>query len=364
MRTAALLFVLMVSGEMLLADDISPVKAWRVNAEAVAASSHGASLDGLLSGQSAGWGADGPDAWFAVKLPADRRSTVMLTLGAPEDGPSYTARLSVSADSTDGRDGEWRPLGEKQVNWRMAKFEIAPVDGPWLKVACEPVGSQTLSIDNVGLYDLAEGRRDYWLVVGASIEAQCVRQDVFSWMVREYNGSGWDPVIFNLAAGGFTTTDLVEALPGFLAEHPRASYVCINIGGNNVIRGRPWPGGADVMRKETEAILRTIDASGKIPILTRLSYHMYRHGDGRAAEEDEGTLPYIVEVQDPLIAKYCPLFYDKAAGRGVVDAYGWFREHPEELLRDGIHATPKGELSWNRLWARDAGRVVYGTASR
>ena len=65
----------------------------------------------------------------------------------------------------------------------------------------------------------------------------------------------------------------------------------------------------------------------------------------------------------PLIAKYCPLFYDSAHRRGAIDLYSYFKDHPDELLPDGVHETVKGQESWRRIWVHEVGRVIYSDKS-
>lgn len=148
-------------------------------------------------------------------------------------------------------------------------------------------------------------------------------------------------------------------MPRILAAHPHARYVTIHIGGNNVSQKRPWPGGADAIRDDLVAILEMVRTAGKVPVLARLSFRAYQ-GDRPVPPEQNGSGPYVTALYDPLIRQYCPAFWDEKAGRGAVDAYTWFREHPDELSGDGIHVNAKGAESWNRLWAEGAGPVVYG----
>ena len=80
---------------------------------------------------------------------------------------------------------------------------------------------------------------------------------------------------------------------------------------------------------------------------------------GAVPPEENGSLPYNINVHDPMIAELCPLFYDAQAGRGRVDPYNWLKSHPEQLSPDGVHLTPVGRREWTRLWAEQAGSVVY-----
>ncbi len=305
----------------------------------------------------------GQPVWLALRLPAGPEAA-LLTF-EPLGGKG---RLTVQAsdDSTDGRDGAWQPLAEREAvpnDGVLQKCEFPPRGRPrWVRLTLAPTEDppKPLALRDLGLYTLDPGgANDYWVSTGASIQRQSVRHTAFKALVRAR--FGYDPVLFNTAVGGWTTADLRRELPRILADHPHARYVTIHIGGNNVSQRRPWPGGADAMRDDLVAILGMVRDAGKVPIVARLSYRAYR-GEKPVPPEENGSGPYLTAIHDPLIRQYCPAFYDEAAARGVVDPYTWFRDHPDELAGDGIHVNPKGEASWNRLWAEQAGPVVYGAA--
>ena len=165
-------------------------------------------------------------------------------------------------------------------------------------------------------------------------------------------------MVFNRAEGAWSARDLRRALPRLLKRHPWASYVAIHIGGNDVTAQRPHPGGGPALRRELSAILDVVAAAHRVPILARLSYRAYRRKP-RVPPERNGAGPYVREIFDPLIREHCPAFFDAVRGAGRVDLYGWFRAHPEELKRDGIHPNGRGKASWVRLWLEGgrAGRV-------
>lgn len=230
-----------------------------------------------------------------------------------------------------------------------------------------------LRVGDIGLYSLdPAGGDDYWLFLGASIQEQSIRNGTFKRMVLEQ--FGYDPVAFSLAVGGWTTSELLRSLPGFLNQHEHARFVAIHIGGNNVSRSRPYPGGASLLRIEVQEILKMVLAAGKVPVLARVSYRAYKSPppgrapgspdagaqSGAVCDEADGSLPYNLHVIDPLIKQYCPDFYDIAAGRGKVDLYEHFRDHASLLQADGVHLEDDGEDAWTGVWAKQAGSVIYG----
>jgi len=313
---------------------------------------------------------DAADAWFAIKLPK-LCTPALLTFwpigkgeGRAGTGTGWRYEVELSADSTNGQNGTWQKIGESAkrsvLNQFLRKVECKAAFGEkWVRVRFERLESQPkirLRVSNIALYSLNPGgRNDYWICTGASIQEQSVRNEVFKRLVREK--FGYDPVIFNTAVGGWTTKSLRKNLLYILKAHPYACYVTIHIGGNDISSQVPYPGYAkpDVIRENLEAICEMVWASGKIPIVARLSYRAYP----RVPPEENGSLPYVLNICDPVIRKWCPAFYDEQKGRGVVDAYGWFKKHVDELTPDGIHVNNKGRFSWNRLWAEQAGAIVY-----
>jgi hypothetical protein len=352
--------------ESVPANSLRPRTDWRVDAQKIAASSNGESLRVLREGKSATWETTlKRNAGFAVQIPDGQSNPVMITYETGERENPFTVICETSTNTTVGSDGSWTRLDETQPGMFLEKFIVDPAQSKWVRLRIEPKNpspeNTTIKLSNIALYDIdPNGRNDYWVVLGASIQFQSIRQSIFHEMVTE-RWPDADPVIFNEAIGGWTTKSLVNKLPGFLEEHPYASYMPIHIGGNNVSGSRPYPGGADVLQADLETILTMIRDNGKTPILSRLSYRAYQaKGDKPAVPPEEyGSGPYVTNIFDPMIAQYCPQFYNEAEGRGMVDAYNWFKEHQDELSADGIHVNDAGKISWNRLWAENAGKVIY-----
>lgn len=350
----ACLALLLSSG--IKASALTPSRGWRAIPSGVYASSREADLSALARGEDASWQPDlSRSEWFAFKLPEGKR--FLLTFAVAKTDSTVYAVLERSTDSA-GK--EWEQSAVVAPKARLDKFVIDRRKGAWWRVRFtfrQKVAPSKLNISDIGLYSLDVPRPDYWIDIGASIQAQSIRNSVFKRMVKE-RFPGFDPVMFNLAVGGWTSMSLRKALPGFLKDHPDAQYVCIHIGGNNVTPNRPYPGGADQLKDDLVAMLEMIKKAGKIPILSRLSYRAYK-GTKPVPPEENGSGPYVTAIYDPLIREYCPDFFDESTGRGLVDAYTWFQKHPDELSADGVHANPTGAKSWNRLWAEHAGGVIY-----
>jgi hypothetical protein len=269
---------------------------------AVAASQNAEQLAGLSGKSTVEWQVSYPgDPWLAVRVPDGLEGPAMLTFSYPEQPVNVAVEAAFSHDSTDGSDGTWKAAAPRQLGKRLDKVVLNPADGTWLRVrmlrldkSLRPV---EFTLTNVGLYELSETElNDYWVVLGASIQAQSIRQETFHAMVAE-RYPDYDPVIFNTAVSGWTTTNLLNKLPEILADHPHASYCVIHIGGNNVSGGRPYPGGADRLQGELVQILEMIRAAGKTPILSRLSARGERLGALRGKHlrsADRAVLPVVL----------------------------------------------------------------------
>jgi lysophospholipase L1-like esterase len=347
----------MSANEMLCA----PRKSWRVRALSASA--------GL--GEALCAGRDGAltvaakrEAAFAVHLP-QMKTPVLVTLEPNAWVTQITAKVSI--DSTDGATGTWQTLVDVRHDRgcanSLAKVEVPSGAACWVRVTVRVEGdmpSEGLRISDIGVYEIdPAGANDYWLSVGASIQHQSLRSGVFKKLVREK--FGYDPVLFNRAVPGWRTQDLLKALPTFLKDHRHARYVTIHIGGNDISGNRPYPRGAEALRADLIAIAAMISDAGKTPLLSTISYRAYA-GDFPVPPEENGSGPYVVNVFEPVIREHCPWMIDATTNRPCVDAYAWFKAHPDELSEDGIHVNARGEFSWNRLWVDGVGPKIYGSA--
>lgn len=269
------------------------------------------------------------------------------------------------------REGEgWHALDEAQLeagterSFRQRCVEIPYTSGALARLRLSwdgPSRPGHIRIDQMQWFRLSPtGRNDAWLFAGASISSGATHDPERFWTLAHDRFPGADPLILSLAEPGWTTREVLERLPRFLEAHPQLRYVCLDIGGNDIGRDRPWPAGAAALHDALVKLLEMVQQGGRIPILGRFSYRAYRDVP-RVPPESNGTGPYVEHVVDPLIARYCPAFYDQERKRGLIDLYGYFRDHPDELSADGVHPSPRGMDSWRRLWMWGAGQVIYGS---
>ena len=148
---------------------------------------------------------------------------------------------------------------------------------------------------------------------------------------------GLETEIFSEAVGGWTSTRLAANIGGFVKKYPADTHYFIHIGGNDVSVRRPYPGGAGKLRKNLVKILETISNRGASASLSRLSFRAYR-----GSKEEDGSLPYNLEVYDQLCKQYTPDWYNPQERRCSLDFYGWARKNKQLLAGDGVHFSPKG----------------------
>ncbi len=345
-----------------------PRAQWRLAPLDAAALTNGAALTAALQlGRDYGiTNVSGTSIWLAVRLPA-LTNAALLTF--EHRGAPFTAHACESYDSSNGSDGTWTPLPlavyfrSNDSNGRLQKLDLAPAAARWVRLALTNQRSATtVAVYNLGLYALdGAGADDYWLCLGASIQYMAIRTADFKSMVK--SRFGYDPIIFNRAVSGWTTASLRLELTNRLAEHPRARYVTVHIGGNNVTANRPFPGGTNALALDLQYIYATITNAGRTLIVPRISYRQYSAAPVVdplvPTSETNGSGPYNTAIVDALAARYAPAFYDWTNNVPLVDPYVYFKDNAGELNADGVHVGTAGQLSWNRLWAWGAGMVVY-----
>lgn len=347
---------------------IGPPRAdWRLLALDADASSNGTAIRAALTnGTDGAMATGGQTAWISAQIPP-LANPAMLTF---EADTLISGAAIQSFDSTDGVNGTWEaiPLEIYQPNTGANRLQKLDIDwGPprWIRLAITNNSATAFNMESIGLYQLEPGGwNDYWVIAGASIQEWSVRNMTFKGLVQtNYNH---DPVIFNVAIAGYSAGGIRSNLGADLARHPHARYIALAGGGNNITANRPWDGGATTLSNDLRGSLEMIVSSNRVPILARLSFRIYTSDpicdpENVPGSEIYGSLPYVENIYDPLIAEFCPLFIDPNTGKGRVDGYTHFFENQHHLSHDGVHPNADGQYAWNVLWAEGAGAVVYST---
>lgn len=382
---SALLFGLQVP--TLLGNDLTPRKDWRLKALAIQANDQQAAIEeALTSGkdffQKADFEEDGSFS-LSIHLPPMPKPGMLVfsmhdayrTMGVEK----MEATLTPSLQDSNGEPANitFFSTRQKDINgfpssnsYRLHKVDIPAGPSRWLQLNIKIITQKRSYVTNLGLYELdPQGKNDYWLSIGASIQAGGIRYDSFKQAIQEKYG--FDPVMFNTSTGGWETSSWLRKgfLNKLLADHPYATFCAIHIGGNNVSKNRPFGSNPDQDKQfaaELEEIVQIIQNAGKVPVISRISFRDYKPSskhdkpivDG-GKQEENGSLPYNVEIVDPLIARMTPRFYDNDKNQGAVDAYTYFRENQNYLSKDGVHNNIEGQRAWNDFWAQSAGSIIY-----
>lgn len=246
---------------------------------------------------------------------------------------------------------------------RVAHLTLPKGNQPYVQLSLGESSEASPKLVRLRIYQLdKKGRNDYWLFLGASLTTAGCRPNEFNAIIRK-KYKGFDPYVANEAVSGWSSRHLIKALPGFLRKHRHARYVAIHMGGNNVSAARPYPGGSKVLARELEQVLQMIIKAKKIPVLSRLSYRAYKSRGSKPAvpPETNGSGPYVQNIYDPLIRKYCRPFFDEKKKIGRVDFYNFYKKNQDLIGGDGIHLKRAGYVAMNQIWAERAGGVVYGS---
>lgn len=300
----------------------------------------------------------------------------MLTFTFNRSG--YTLLAETSDDSTNGTDGNWSDatptlwMRDENTATRLQKINLAPSDSPvWLRIVLtNPSATVASTINDLELHAFAPaGPDDYWLSIGASITSAGTSHPRFKARIRTLFGADRDPVIFNLGISGTTTNSWLTGSPTrleqALALHPRARYVLLHLGGNNVTANRPYVEDAPAnttLAVQLEQIIRHIHDSGRQAIPVRISFRDYKTDPAvnAGANPENGSLPYNLNIIDPLIARLTPAAFDPATNLPRLNAYQLTLDHQDYLSPDGIHLTGAGVHAWTEdLLATLGGPVAY-----
>ncbi len=294
--------------------------------------------------------------WVAIELAEPNVDELLLVWTDPSwgaydvmnAGAPLGYRIEISSDSTDGDDGTWTTVVEitdNPVRSRAHRFAFA--GHSWVKLVATAAASSatgtaySVKLDEISLYavdalDEAQPLNTF-LFMGDSITQGAFRKDFgdgtnFDEVLVELNPLAADPVWINAGIGGELARDGIAHLETWLEINPDFEYITLAYGTNDA-----W-GGKDVTSQPWESDMRelieTILAEGRIPIVPLIPF---------ASETTHRTLPAWNEHVLALTEEY-----GLPCGP---DLYTWFRENPEELSDDGVHPSPDGYISINRLWA-------------
>jgi acyl-CoA thioesterase I len=289
-------------------------------------------------------GANASAAWLAVHAgvgPAALLVSWAVSGASSEDGelPPAAYVIETSADSTDGRDGQWRRELSVEQNVASARTHVIEFDGQsWVRLVLE--ASAAPSFARFDLHAASDGTDDCWLLWGDSVLASAgsIELGEASWAAAIHERyPGYFPALIDASSANASPAHGVERLQHLLEAHPAARRVTIA----RAASGGPTVDGAGVDRDgELDAIVAAVLEAGRLPVLAR---QPALPGAARAAVDAFNRRVANLEARHAL-----------ACGP---DLAAWFDAHPDELDSEG-RPTREGRAAIQRLWA-DALDVFY-----
>ncbi len=311
----------------------------------VAASRPGAEVlvDGVYRGSS--WAGGVPTelspAWVAIRIGRGPRRVLFswtsshnhdyrdLFYGAPVD-----YRIETSSDSSDGADGSWRTAVAVRGNPVRSRAHAVNFAGQrWIRLVVTGLAAERnpwgLFLDEIDVHDLSLGGDDVWVFLGDSIGAGVfdrapTHRPSFADRIASAH-PGYEPAMIDAGFCRARTGEVLARIDEVLAWNPDARVFAITLGANDP--------DAKTFRQDLDALVRRIQAAGKIAIVAHL--------------------PFQTKYREDFVAPKNGAVDAVATARALLpgpDLYGWFRARPERLA-DGLHPDAEGSIEMSRLWA-------------
>ena len=249
--------------------------------------------------------------------------------GAPLD-----YRIETSADSTDGRDGQWRTVvsvAGNPVRARAHAFDFHRQR--WVRLVVtrlpEKMNPWGLFLDEIDVHDLSRGGDDAWVFFGDSITSSVfdrapAHQPSFAEAIAARH-PGYFPAMVSAGKGSLHHGDALRLIDEVLALNPDARVFVLGFGSNDCDPA--------AFRADLVEVIRRVRAAGRIAVVPRIPFR-----PGSPIDYPARLNAVVDEVTATLLLPRGP------------DLYAWFAAHPEQL-RDGLHPDDRGAVEMSRLWA-------------
>jgi hypothetical protein len=350
-----------------------------------------ADLTNLVDGSDkTTWAANGP-FFIAMELDATNLAADYLMLhwraenGQWHDYDFVTESFNkmtvkTSRDSTDGTDGTWETVAALDNQRRDGVLVLPNTRPKWIRV--EEASKVHARLVRLDVFRPAPPgfHNDYWMFVGDSLTAAdtgagmypAEHTKFFSDLVRS-KFPRYYPIVLNEGKGGETAESGADRIAKkLIPENPQGTFICYHEGINTISTAskHAYPGKTNVIDYAMRSVVSESVTNGFVPIISRLSFVRYNnyapvvnYPENRDAEQ-LGTLPYNLNVVDPLVKELTPYAYDFDKNRPVVDPYTWFRDHQAALRTDGVHHLPAGTDAMTQIWADGAATMIYAKQTR
>jgi lysophospholipase L1-like esterase len=262
--------------------------------------------------------------------------------------------LDVSGDTTNGSDGTWTSVVTVTDNAVRTRGHVIDFTGmSWLRMtitAAPPTESGNgVQIGEIDVHDLSYSPAlpdDTWFFMGDSITAFAydraqAHQPSFASLINMALPS-YFPAMINGGIGGELSTGGLARLPEALALNAAYRFFVLGYGTNDAARGA---GQMAPFMSNMQAMIDTVKAAGKIPIIPRI--------------------PYASNTLYSMIDQYNTIVDGLVASNNLIagpDFYAFFMANPDDFIcppcsnrtTDGLHPDDTGLQMMNQLWATAA----------
>ncbi|HEX8728231.1 MAG TPA: SGNH/GDSL hydrolase family protein [Ktedonobacterales bacterium] len=257
---------------------------------------------------------------------------------------SYT--LSVSANSTDGHNGDWKVVTTVTGNPVHIRESAIPFAGQaWVRMtitqAQDHPTQDSMLIDQIDCWDISTPAlaKNTVLFEGDSITAlafdHSTDPETFDALIHGYDARLF-PSMLNEGMGGWASGGATNNIDKWLAINPDINYWLIEWGTNDAFAMED----PAVFRSNMQIVINKIKAAGHVPVLARIPPVIYV-GSGQAQLTAE--IEAINQQIDALT-----LANHLISGP---DLYAVIGKDPQGLLqKDGIHPNGNGKKAINNAW--------------
>lgn len=299
-------------------------------------------------------------AWIAVQVgagptrlfvnwnsPADIWSNKLAPANCPKSNLLVVDyEILRSANSTNGSDGTWTVAAAVTGNIVTARGHLVDFGGSsWVRMSIKRGGG---SLDEFEVFDASRGAEDTWFFPGTSITQGAFKQTAVSPGFADrvtLSHPGFTPAVIRGGIGCISSSDLARNVNDYLAGARNARHWAIEMGTNDA-----WGGSNANVGRFTANLQLVVDsckAAGIVPMIARVLATNPAKSGGWQVHND-----YLKAVDDLTARNNLP------AGP---DFFTWFKAHPEDLGQDGVHTSPSGAASIQRLWAEAAAKLYTST---
>jgi len=255
--------------------------------------------------------------------------------------------LLVSANSTNGADGDWTIADSIRGNIVCSRGHLVNFSGSkWVKMHIIKGKGQ---IDEIQVYNVSNGGEDTWLFAGTSITANTFKgtppaKNYADLITGKH--PAYAPAIIRGGIGCISSTDFVKNLSSYLKMAGNAHYWAIEMGTNDAWGGTN--GNVATFKNNLQIVIDSCKARGIQPIIARVLATNSTFANWQVH-------PDFLKAVD-----------DLTASNNLIpgpDLYSWFIANPGDLNNDGVHPSAIGAASIQRLWAEKMDSLYGGCNS-